>query len=306
MRAPHLSGLAGWFLLASCAAQPRPKSALEYLAFSRAALDAGNPGRARYLLEDIDPKSFAERDRPRYKVLLAEAYVHLELYGDAFEVLRDFSRSFPTSEYRERAEALQYEAGRRLAASGWTFLGLVSDLDQARRVLEHFLTAYPRSKFLPDVLRILGEAAYVSEDYELAIDRYSQLAQKSPGGAWADLAAFRIAMSHYRRLEGPDYDAAAMERTRKELAGYLATDTTNEAHLAQARQALAQVLLWREQKDLRIARFYITIAKPVGARLQLERILSQPDARLRDQAAELMRQVEALERADRAAGESGR
>lgn len=284
--------------LAGCqsASTARPKTALEYLAFARAALDTNRPGRARRLLESVDESSFKEADLARYKILLGEAYFALGEFWDAFTTIKEFPRKFPTSEYRVRAEDLEFASGRRLAASGGTFLGIYSDLDDAQKILEHFIITYPRSRHLASALRILGEAAFQARDFELAIERFQELAQRSPSGEWSDLAAYRIAMAHFELLEGPEYDAGAMERARKELASYLSSPTTNEKFLGEARAALAKTLEWMEEKELRIVRYYLTIGKTAGARLRLERLLQKPDPRFRAETEDLKRQLEAMER----------
>ena len=104
-------------------------------------------------------------------------------------------------------------------------------------------------------------------------------------------------MSHFKTLEGPEYDRGAMERARRELAGYLQSETTNEAFLSEARQALATTIEWLELKELHVARFYLTVGRPRGARQRLERILAKPDPLFPEEARRLLNQAEQMERA---------
>ena len=292
-----------WTVVA-CSSAPRPRTPLEHLAHSRAALDSGNANRARWLMESVEEEDFSGEDLERYFTLLAEAYVAQERYWDAFETVQEFPRRFPTSIYRRRVERAVFQSGRRLAATGWTFLGIVSDLADSRRILEHFVTYYPRSQFVPEALRILGEAAFRSREYDLAITRFGQLAQLTPSAAlasgadlerqeevrrrWRDLAGFRIAMSHYRMLEGPEYDAAQMKRAREELTGYLKSGSTNGEFLGKARKALAIVIRWQEERAIETAHYYLRIRRPSAARRELSKLLDDPDLANRGTAEALL------------------
>ncbi len=294
--------IGGLLAIAACASTPLPQTALEFLTAAQAALDAKNPHRARYLLEKVDDSSFKGEELARYMVLLATARTDLGKFWDAYLALEEFPRKFPTSRYRATAARLEYNAGKQLAGTGWTFLGMFSDLSDATKILEHFVTYYSRSQWLPDALRILGEAAYQQRAYDVAIERFQELAQRSPGSAWSDLASYRIALANFRLIEGPDYDAGQMERARRELTGYLQSDTTNEKFLSNARAALSTVLRWQERKEIQLAKFYVTVGKPRGARLHLQRVLDKPDPSFADEARGLLRKVEQLEQQLRSDG----
>lgn len=273
----------------------------QVLAYAEAQLEAGNPARARALLEERDANEFTGIERERYLVALADAQFATESYWAAFATLRDFPRLYPLSVYLPRAEWLTYRAGAELAASGWTVLGIVSDLDDAIVVLDHFLIYFPRSRYTLDAYRILGEAAYLDRDYQGAIQRYEELRQRvtqreEADRVWIDLAGHRIAMSYFRMCQGPDYDAEGLERAQAELVGYLESGSTNAEFVDEARASLTTVLQWIEEKRLRIARYYLTIEKPKGARRQLEALLADPQSQRQDEARELLATVEALER----------
>nr|HMQ23753.1 hypothetical protein [Planctomycetota bacterium] len=230
---PHAWGrsgvglLAAWLLcfpvpLASCVInEPLPRTPLEFLTAARAALDKDNPNRARYLLEKVDETQFRGDDVVRYQVLYGEALLAINEPYDAFLALQKIPTDHPTSPLRPRAEDLHFEAGRRLTASSWNFLGIASDLNDGTAVLRHFVTYWPRSRHIPEALRILGEAAYLTEDYQLAIHRFTQIVQINPSPELTDLAASRIAMAQFKQIKGPQYDKGQMERAREELAGYL-------------------------------------------------------------------------------------
>ncbi|GEM_PF-1934755 len=268
----------------ACGGIPRPGTALETLVAAEKALKEGKAGRALELLDSVEEDSFSREDRPRLAVDLARAHFLLGEWWEAYDRIRDLPREHPSSPWLAQAEEIEFKSGALLAGRGGGFLFFTSDLSDAILVLEHFLLYYPTSRWLPDALRILGEAAYRNEDWDLAIERFSELLQRAPEGEWSDLASFRIAMAHYRKLVGPEYDLEAMENARRELASYLSVERGNESFVDQARRALTKVLLWIDRKNLLLADFYLRIDKPESARLYLQRILSRPDSPLRGEA----------------------
>ncbi|MCA8972520.1 MAG: outer membrane protein assembly factor BamD [Planctomycetes bacterium] len=281
-------------LLVACVVnQPLPRTPLEFLTAARGALDEDKPNRARYLLEKVDESEFRSDDLVRYQVLYAEALLRSGEPYDAFLAIQKIPTDHPTSPLRPRAEDLQFEAGRRLTASGWNFLGIASDLNDGTAVLRHFVTYWPRSRHIPEALRILGEAAFLVEDYDLAIHRYTQLVQINPSPELTDLAASRIAISHFRKVLGPDYDAGQMLRARKELTGYLERARSPE-RIEVARKALATILEWEEERGLDVARFYLTIDKPEAAIQRLEALLARAETERRDEAQALLTRAREL------------
>ncbi len=285
--------IAALFLAAACASGVEPQTALEALVAAEKALAAGDSDRALDLLESVAPESFEDVDRPRYAVDLGRARFMNEDYWGAFEAVRDVPRDYPGSPFLAKAEEIEFKAGAVLAGRGGGFLFFTSDLSDARRILEHFILFYPTSSWLPDALRILGEAAYQDEDWQLAIDRFGELLQRAPEGEWSDLAAFRIAMSHYHLVAGPDYDLERLENARRELAAYLAGKRPNPDFVEEARRALDRILYWIDEKHLIIADFYLRIDKPEGARFHLEKILARPDSPLYEAAKERLAEIPA-------------
>ncbi|PIE23515.1 MAG: hypothetical protein CSA62_06635 [Planctomycetota bacterium] len=305
MNLPRIALAAALTLLSACASDTPPSERLEtprqYLAKAEQLIEEGKGERAQRLLEERSKGEYLGIERERYLVALANAYYLTENYWDAYETLKDFPRLYPLSDYLPRAEWLSYRSGAALAATGWTFLGIVSDLEDSIVVLDHFLLYYPRSRYALDALRILGEAAYIGRDYDEAIRRYQELRERvslreASDRAWIDLAGHRIAMAYFKKTQGPDYDAAGLRRAKAELVGYLQSNSTNAAFLDEARSSLSTVLQWIEEKHLRTARYYLRIEKPQGAREALARLLADPESKRQDEARALLKEVEELEK----------
>ena len=102
-----------------------------------------------------------------------------------------------------------------------------------------------------------------------------------------------------RTVFNPFYKVAdntgSLYMAREELSGYLLTGSTNAAFLDQARAALDQTLQWMEQKALTVARFYLTVGNGRGARIEVERLLANPDARRRSEAVAMLDEAKRLE-----------
>ncbi len=256
---------------------------------------ANKVARALDMLQAIHVEQLDEIDQQRYWIDLATAHFMLGEYWDCFVTLRHFPRDFPSSNYLPKAEELEFNAGARIAERGKNILGIWRDLDDAVMILEHFLLYYPTSTYIPDTLRILGEAAWLDKKYDLAIDRFSELLEKDPRGIWRELATYRIAMAHFYKLTGPSYDLEALEAAKRELVTFLKTRIQNPKFLEKARKALAITLNWIDKKNLEIADFYLRVSKPKSALIYLKKILKRLDSKYRDQALDRLKKVEKMD-----------
>ncbi len=290
--------------VAGCSSVPSTdgplESPLQYLAAAEKRIDKGEGDAAMRLIDQVGSSDFRGIQVQRYQIALANAYFLTGEYWDCYRTVEKFPRDHPLSRYLGAAESLTFRAGAELAASGWSFLGIVSDIDSARRVLEQFLLYYPRSVHRIDALRILGEAAWLEEDWDEAIRRFTEIRHALQGAdsrdrAWADLAGFRIALSYFNKVQGPDYDQGALEQAKAELSAYLQTQSKNPDFVDDARRALTTTLAWIEEKRLRIARFYLRVDNAAGARLWLERILEDPSSPRAKDAKRLLARVRKLE-----------
>lgn len=293
--------IAHMLLLPGCSSAPTrlPKTAQETLIEAEKLLYAErpedrHPGAARDLLLDVDPNSYRGRSKERYEIALASAYLGEKDYWTCYQTLKEFARNYPSSPDYRKSETLIYTAGARLAATGWSLLGLWSDLSDAQSILEHFIAYYPSSSYYDDALRILGEAAYKTGDYDRAISRFGQLLQSVQDSEWTELSRFYHAMSYFKKLSGPDYDMAAMRLAERELADYLRSGSKNEEHLLEARRSFSTTLFWIQSKQIRIARFYLILENGLGAKDQLVKVLEDPETPFRNQAEEMLATAEKL------------
>lgn len=182
----------------------------------------------------------------------------------AYEFIREFVRQV---HYYAPLADLLYRIGEDLAASKWSFWILVSDRIRAKTVLRDFVSHYPHDPHYCDAQYRLAEMAYEDGDYEQAKERFTKVFE-SP---WKTKALFRVAMCHYRRLEGPEYDLEEMTLALKELTDFLAhKEIDNPRYRAEAEAARSKVRADMAAKQLSIAEFYRELGNGVGRRTHLD------------------------------------
>jgi len=261
-----LAGLAG----TACATDPQAPDPLAALALAEGRLGENQPGEALALLELFGADAYLGPDLERYKLALGTALAQTGSLWDSYILNRNFEEDHPFSDYRAGIQDLEYQIGRTLIESSWTFLFFASDREDGQKVLEHFVLRYPRHPASDDALRLLGEKAFDDGEYRLAQERFGDLVLRHEDSEWAALAQFRIAMSSFLTLVGPAYDIQSMSRAHNELQAFLDERIENPKFESEARRALKTVREWLGEKHLMIANFYHTIGNSAGYRTHLE------------------------------------
>lgn len=256
---------------ACSSAPPIPREeALQRLADAEARMEAGDPEAAVDDLEDVDRESFPPLLRERRDLVLARAQRATGDDYEAFVTLREFSDRYPHSELRDTVVQMVYDIGRTLIRSDAGFLFFWSDRRAGQSALEHLITRYPDNPWLADALRLLGDDAFERDDLALAQERYRDILRRRPDSEWAPYARFRYAMSLYGTLQGAEYDQDQMLHAQRELTDYLAGNPENPEFVAIARKSLDQILVWRSDRELLVARFYEEIGNEPGRLRHLE------------------------------------
>ena len=262
-------GIALLWGLGGCTSTPEANP-LTVLDEAAALLGIGQPADARAVLEAVDKDVYPPPQKARYGLLLARATYHTGEPWAAFQLLRRFPDDHPHNEDRLEVEQLVFDIGEELSRSDKKFFIFSSDRADSQVILTHLIQRYPRTTHLADALQILGEMAFEDEDYLRAHARFKDLLQQQPDSEWAPLARFRIAMSEFRVLEGPEYDMEQMLLARNELESFLANPPESPSFVSEARAALQVVVSWMAERHLMIADFYKTIGNPVGERHHLQ------------------------------------
>ena len=236
------------------------------LLLAEAGLQAGQWDDVDEALAPLAEDACPRRLRDRRDVARARAHLGRGDLWDAYLVLEPFPDDHPHSDLRPQVAEMVWEIGNALAASDGGFLFFWSDRRAGRTVLEHLITRHPDSQHNGDALRILGDMAFVDENYTLAQQRFQDLMLNHPDSEWFVHAQYRFAMSVVASLEGPDYDLDRMQHASRELRNFLATRPENPAVAQDAERALVRITEWRADRHLRIARFYRRVGNDMGYR----------------------------------------
>jgi len=221
-------------------------------------------------LQPLALEACPKRLRDRREVAKARSLVGNGELWDAYLVLEKFPDDHPHSDLRPIVVETVWEIGSALSASDRGFLFFWSDRRAGRTVLEHLVNRHPDTTRLADALRILGDMAFLDENYELAQARFRDLMLNRPESEWFVYAQYRFAMSIVASLQGPEYDLDRMLHATRELRDFLAGRPENPVIVAEAEAALAQVLEWQVARHLHIAGFYARVGNPIGRRHHIE------------------------------------
>ena len=287
----------------ACATTENPTPiAAQLLATAEEQAAAGAAEEALASIEPLAGDQCPERMRDRRDLVKATAEVGREEYWDAFLILERFSDDYPLSDLRPQVMDLLWSISAALLERDTSFWVFWSDRAGARAVLEHLITRHPDTQRLADALRILGDMAFDSQDFEMAQARYREIILERPDSDWRFYANFRFAMSIAAGLRGPEYDLDGMKIAATELRTFLRSAPENPTMVREAEAALAQVLEWQIQRHLKVIAYYRTLGNLEGqlhhARLATRDELSGSPGY--DEAAALLERLEA-ERARAAA-----
>lgn len=272
-----LAGLA-LVVLAGCTAAPPTNDPIAALSLAEEWLAAGRAADAVALLKSFDAEQYQGTALERYTARRGSALLESGKPFLAWYVVQNFTRDHPyVSQYYSDVEEVEFEAGRRLIESTWSFLIFANDSDEGQMILEHFIQHFPRSRKVPDALALLGAKAFREKEWSLARTRYTTLRLEHTDSEWAPLAQYRVAMSGFHKLVGPAYDQAEMRATERELAGFLATKPQNPGFQAEATRALGIVREWIARREMQNAAFYRTIGNAAGERIHLAAAAEYPD-----------------------------
>lgn len=259
-------------VLAGCQAVTRiPKTPKDALTIGEELLAEKKPAEAIATLDYFGPDRLPGLDdKAKWYLLAGTARFQTGEAWDAYLLIRDFIREHRFLPLVPRLAKLTYQIGDQLAHSDGSFWIFYSDRQRGKTVLSDFVTVYSTNPHMPDALHRLGEIAYQDGRYELARERYTQIITGGyQNSVWNTKAVFRVAMCYFRRLEGPEYDLAEMEKAMVELTDFLKSDVENPKFRVEAQAALRTVHSWLAEKHESIASFYLQLGNVQGGRHHL-------------------------------------
>ncbi|MCA8942900.1 MAG: outer membrane protein assembly factor BamD [Planctomycetes bacterium] len=250
------------FVACSTPPVPIPDDPRQALDLAQAFLERDEPNTTIGILDALDEDVMTNDERARAEALRIQALYRTKDYWEAFRVARGFVEQHRFSELAGTIEEFEFRTGRAL---------IQDDDDDGVTVLQHFVERFPASTYAAEAYKLLGEFAFAEEDYAIAEVRFSDLLRSHPTSEWAAFARFRLAITAFLRVRGPEYDFAQMTLARNELRDYLALDPERPEFRREAQQALAKTEAWLARRHLIIADFYRTVGSAAGERMHLRR-----------------------------------
>ncbi|MEO6711191.1 MAG: hypothetical protein ABI054_06820 [Planctomycetota bacterium] len=186
---------------------------------------------------------------------------------DAYEMIQRVDKRYPpagTHHERQQAGDVLFEAGMGLSKSDFSFLGMFSDKDDAKAILEYLVVNYPQERRCDQAYRRLAALYEEERRWAIAIERYQDLVTYHIDSPLAPESEWRIPHLRLIALRRPDYDRRELLRALGELEAWSSVHAGNELEArveADRRDCLKRLA----QSDLIVAHFYTTVAEAKSA-----------------------------------------
>ena len=200
----------------------------------------------------------------------ARRYHELGEYDEVVDTIQELDTRYPMHHERSQAGALLVDAGLALSRDDSGFWIFWSARDDAKGALEYVTIEYPSEPRGDIAYARLAEMYEEDRQYTLAIERHADLILNYPQSPLRPFSQARIPHVRLEQIQSPEYDRAALAMARRELVEWLDRHPDHElrpevrADLDDAQRRLAE-------SDLGIARFYVRVGNPFGARHHAER-----------------------------------
>ncbi len=207
-------------------------------------------------------------------VRAAEIYLKRDKNYKAWTTIKKTETKYPLHHESRAAGAALVQAGLNMASDTWSFLGLFRTRDDGMAALEYLVVTYPTEPRCDEAFAKLAQIYEDQGEWDLAIQRWSELIKWQRGSSLKAQAEARIPRVRLQKIESPEFDRAEILQAQTELKFWLERHPGHEWENA-VRADLADAKLRLLLSDEMAARYYRRIRKPVGARLHAERALAQ-------------------------------
>ena len=194
----------------------------------------------------------------------------------AYEMIEKVDKRYPpagTHHERQLAGDVLFEAGMKLSKSAYSILGMFSDREDAKTILEYLVQNYPQERRCDQAYRKLAKLYEGERLWAIALERYQELVTYHLESPLAAESEWRIPHMRLVGLQRPDYDRRELLRAMGELDAWLDAHAGTEFE-ASVRADRSDCLKRLAQSDLIVAHFYTRVAKWDGARIYAERGLA--------------------------------
>lgn len=266
-------------LLTGCAssskvAVPEGASPAEMFALAEQARGAGNLGGAEDLFELVYEDHPSAPEAKAAEWLAAECAYEQEDLKRARKRYQDYHDTHPLDRLGEIEERM-YDIGVRLyegGVSGLLGLGILPTTEDGILTLTWITESLPNGSRADDSFFYMGERRLEGHLFEEAALFFEELLTRYPESEWRYEALFQKGTAHLRENRGPAYDLDSLVAGRREFSAYVREverDPGRRAEyadrLAEARANLAEIDARVAEKNLIIARFYLSLERESSA-----------------------------------------
>jgi outer membrane protein assembly factor BamD (BamD/ComL family) len=220
------------------------------------------------LVRDVDlPRQIAVDGAIR----AGRMFVQKGEFVDAYNLLREIDKRFPTHHERGAAGECLADAGFALSKMKRGFLGF-GQASSATAVLEYLVVNYPSHPRCDEAYFTLAGLYEQQRDLPLARERHEDLLLYHAASPYAVRSEAAVPRLRLASLGSPEYDRGELVRARGELERWLKRHADEELR-AEVQLDYTDCLQRLCESDLSIARYYQRLGNPFGASYHAERAL---------------------------------
>jgi len=227
-----------------------------------------SPGRLKALFKADLPG----RVRVAFGIAAAQRYLQHGERIDAFKMVEKVDEDFPTHHLRPEAGAVLSEAGLSLARDRGHTMLFFRIRARAPQVLEYMVLNYPLAPKVDEAYAELASLYEEDREWQLAIDRNTELLTYHPDSPLAIGAEAAIPRLRLERIKRYQYDRSEFELAEEELDTWLARHPGDDLE-PEVREELTEARRLLAENDLGVAKFYRKIDRAFGAHFHADRAL---------------------------------
>jgi outer membrane protein assembly factor BamD len=165
------------------------------------------------------------------------------------------------------------------------------DYTQAIDLYERLKSGHPDFSKMPEVYLRIADALFDDKSYDKAIARYQQFIDLYPGNKEVSKAKFNIGMAYFNQMKNTDLDNSVVQAATKEFKA-LADDPKAGEWGKKAQEKYNECRKKLAEKDMYIARTYLTTHNYQAARMAAKRVLDEyPNMGYDKDASDLIKSI---------------
>ncbi len=240
---------------------------------------AGRPDTAAEICERIveDHGEAPEAEPAAWRI--AEIQFAQERWSKSRRAYEDYHTTHPLGRLGELENRLYDLALKQLedGQAGLFGLGIFPSSGEAFKTFDYLVDNLGNGSRADDALMFRARFRLEDEEYLDALLDLDRILEDYPKSEWTLEARFLKAGAHYSLNRGPEYDRKSLVEARWSYREYVRTIERDaaraveyEARVAEAKARLTDIDGILAEKNLRIARFYLSLERPASAAVYLK------------------------------------